>query len=123
MVIILSCGYFSIDFMAIDVLLCQCSMKKKNPRIVKEKKINFKLLHVIAIVMSHEQMSAQREFNKNMSGLVRGMCITQRKIVYNYCFKQCSNKYLFINCNTIMSRNNILIIYELSNLDHVLRAV
>ena len=28
-----------------------------------------------------------------MSACVRGMCITQRKIVSNYCFKQCCNKY------------------------------
>ena len=39
------------------------------------------------------QTSAQRESDKNVSVSVRGMCITPRKIVSNYSFKQCSNKF------------------------------
>ena len=35
--------------------------------------------------------------NKNVSVFARSMCITQRKIVSNYCFRQCSNKYFFTN--------------------------
>ena len=37
----------------------------------------------MAIVIGHEQISAQREHNKNESVFVRVMCITQRKIVSN----------------------------------------
>ena len=40
---------------------------------------------------SYNQTSSQRELDKNVSVLVRGMCITQWKIVSNYCYKQCSN--------------------------------
>ena len=39
------------------------------------------------------QMLAQREHDENIGVFVRGMCITQRQIVSNYCFKQWSNKY------------------------------
>ena len=43
--------------------------------------------------MITRQTSARTEHNKNVSIFVRSMCITQRKIVSNYYFKQCSNKY------------------------------
>ena len=39
------------------------------------------------------QTSAQTEYDNNVSVFVRGMRITPRKIVSNYCFKQCSYKY------------------------------
>ena len=42
-------------------------------------------------------MSAQREHDKNVSVCVISMCITQRKIVSNYSFNQCSNKYCLQN--------------------------
>ena len=41
----------------------------------------------------YNQTSVQRQHAKNVSVFVRSMCITQRKIVCNYCFKQGSNKY------------------------------
>ena len=37
----------------------------------------------------------EKKCDKNVSVFERSMCITQRKIVSNYCFKQCSNKLLF----------------------------
>ena len=43
------------------------------------------------------QISSQREHVKNVSIFVRSMCITQSKIVSNYCFKQCSLKYCLQN--------------------------
>ena len=58
----------------------------------------------------YNQTSAQREHNKNVSVFVRRMRITQRKIVSNYCFKQCSNEYFYkIMCflmRFITIRNN-----------------
>ena len=45
----------------------------------------------------YEQTSAQREYNKNVRVFVSSMCIIQRKIVSNYCVKQCSNKYCLQN--------------------------
>ena len=39
----------------------------------------------------HNQTSAQREHDKNVSAFVRSMCITLRKIVSNYCFSVQTN--------------------------------
>ena len=41
--------------------------------------------------INYIQTPAQREFDNNVSGFVRGMCITQRKIVSN-----------IFNCNPII---------------------
>ena len=41
-----------------------------------------------------------RYIDKNVNIFVRGMCITQRKIVSSYCFKQCLNKYCSQNIVT-----------------------
>ena len=43
------------------------------------------------------QTSPQREHDKSVCVIARSMCITQRKIVSNYCFNQCSNKYCLQN--------------------------
>ena len=58
---------------------------------VEEHKYN----HVTKEVI-YAQTSAQRE-HYNVSVFVRGMCITQREIVSNYCLKWCSNKYFLQN--------------------------
>ena len=44
-------------------------------------------------ICTYHPTSAQREHDKNVSVFARNICVTQRKIVSNYCFKQCSNKY------------------------------
>ena len=51
----------------------------------------------MAYLWAYQQASAQREHDKIVSVFVGGMCITQRKIVSNYCCKQCSNKYCLQN--------------------------
>ena len=53
-----------------------------------------------------KQTSAQREHDKNVSAFVRSMYITQRKIVSNCCFRQCSNKYYTLQNNrNALSKN------------------
>ena len=63
------------------------SSKIQKVHIIKKKKTKIKFL------IDYNPTSAQREHDKNVSVFVRGMCITPRKIVKNYCFKECSNKY------------------------------
>ena len=50
-------------------------------------------LSVLILILFYKQTLVQRVHDKNVSVFVRGMSITQRKIVCNYSFKQCSNKY------------------------------
>ena len=52
---------------------------------------NVKVRHKQREHHHHHQTTTQREHDKNVSAFVRSMCITQRKIVSNYCVKQCSN--------------------------------
>ena len=69
--------------------------KKKLAKLAKPKvpKQPPKLVSSLLCNVIYNQTSAQREHDKNMCGFVRSMCITQRKIISNYGFKQCSNKY------------------------------
>ena len=48
-------------------------------------------------IETYSQTSAQIEYDKTVSVFVRSICVTQRKIVSNSCFKQCSNKYCLRN--------------------------
>ena len=68
------------------------SLLKKNLR-----RNTFSCFVLLEISQPHMQISSQREHDKNMSVFVRSMCISQRKIVSNYCFKQFSNKYCLEN--------------------------
>ena len=62
---------------------------------------------------THNQKSAQVEYDKSLSLFMRSISITQRKIVSNYCFKQCSNILVYkILCflmpfNTLRGNRNI----------------
>ena len=58
------------------------------------------------IKMRHQQTSAQREHVENVSVFVKGMYITQSKIVSNYCLKQCSNSY----CLQIIVLFNVILL-------------
>ena len=64
----------------------------------------FSTIKINFFLVSNNLTSVQRKHDKNFSVFVRRMCVTQRKIVSNYCFKQCSNKLFCFWCDLLLYR-------------------
>ena len=77
------------------ILLIEWTLCIKNKK--REKTEIYRQWKFFWVLSRYHQTPTQRERDKNVSEFVRCMYITQKKMVSNYCFTQCSSKYCIQN--------------------------